>query len=56
MGPMDVFTDWFLNIIKCIKKQLANITIILKAQLSIKGLKVVKNVFKVSYTVGAKGL
>ena len=41
--------DWFLGVIKYIKKQSANIIIILKAQLFIKGLKVVKNIFKVFY-------
>jgi hypothetical protein len=47
-GLTDMFTDWFLGIIKCIKEQSANTVVILKAWLSIKGLKVVKNVFKVS--------
>ena len=45
---MDIFTDWFLGTIKCIKKRLTNIVVILKAQLSVKGLKVVRNVFKIS--------
>jgi hypothetical protein len=39
--------DGFLGVIKCIKERLANIVIILKAWLFIKGLKVVRNVFKV---------
>ena len=41
--------DWFLGTIKYIKEQSANIVIILKTWLSIKGLKVVKNAFKVFY-------
>ena len=45
-----VFTDWFLGAIECIKERSANIVVILKAQLSIKGLKVVKNISKVSYS------
>ena len=45
---MDVFTDWFLGAIKCTKERLANAVIILKAWLSVKGLKVVRNAFKVS--------
>ena len=44
-----VFVKWFLGIIKCIKEWLANTVIILKTQLSIKSLKVVKNIFKISY-------
>ena len=36
--------------IKCIKEQLANTVIILKALLSVKGLKVVRNISKVSYS------
>ena len=41
--------DWFLGVIKYIKEQLASTVLILKAWLSIKGPKVVKNVSKVSY-------
>ena len=41
---------WFLGISKYIKEQLANTVVILKAWLSIKGLKVVKNTFKVFYS------
>ena len=40
----------FLGAIKCIKEQLASTVVILKAQLSIKGLKVVRNVSEVSYS------
>ena len=50
MGPMDVLAGWFLGIIKYTKEWSANIVVILKAWLSIKGLKVVRNVFKVSYS------
>ena len=50
MGLIDIFTDQFLGIIKCIKERLANTVIILKAQLSVKGLKIVKNASKVSYS------
>ena len=42
--------DWFLGVIKYIKEQLANIVVILKAWLSVKGLRVVKNISKVSYS------
>jgi hypothetical protein len=31
MGLTDIFIDWFLGIIKCIKERSANIVIILKA-------------------------
>ena len=48
MGLIDVLTDWFLGIIKCINKRSANIVVMLKARLSVKGLKVVRNVSKVS--------
>ena len=48
MGLTDVLVGWCQGAIKCIKEQLANTVIALKAWLSIKGLKVVKNVFKVS--------
>ena len=44
-----VLADWFLGATKCIKEQLANTVVILKAWLSIKGLKAVRNVFKVFY-------
>jgi hypothetical protein len=43
-----VLAEWLLGAIECIKERSANIVVILKAWLSIKGLKVVKNVFKVS--------
>jgi len=45
-----VLTGWFLGIIKCVKERSANTVVILKAWLSVKGLKVVRNVFKVSYS------
>jgi len=45
-----MLTGWFLGVIKCVKEQLANIVIILKAWPSVKGLKVVRNVSKVSYS------
>ena len=48
MGLAGIFIDWFLGIIKCIKERLANIVIVLKAWLSVRGLKVVKNISKVS--------
>ena len=47
MSVLGVFTEWFLGAIKCIKEQLANIVVILKAWLSIKSLKAVKNISKV---------
>jgi hypothetical protein len=31
IGLTDIFTDWFLGAIKCIKEQLANMVVILKA-------------------------
>ena len=46
--------EWFLGAIKCIKERLANMVIILKAWLSVKGLKVVRNVSKVSYSLASK--
>jgi hypothetical protein len=45
-----VLIDGFLGAIKCVKERLANTVVILKAWLSIKGPKVVRNVFKVSYS------
>ena len=50
IGLADILIGWFLGAIKCIKEQLANIVVILKAWPSIKGLKVVRNVSKVSYS------
>ena len=47
---MDVFIDWFLGAIKYTKEQSANIVVILKAWLSVKGLKVVRNAFEISYS------
>ena len=49
-GLTGVFIGWFLDTIKCIKEQSANIVVILKAWLSVKGLKVVKNISKVFYS------
>ena len=51
---MGVLAKQFLGIIKYIKEQSANTVIILKAQLSIKGLKIVRNVSKVSYSLASK--
>jgi len=48
IGLMGVLAGQFLGIIKCVKERSANTVVILKAWLSVKGLKVVKNVFKVS--------
>ena len=48
IGIIDILTDWFLGAIKCTNKWLASTVIILKAWLSIKGLKVVKHISKVS--------
>jgi hypothetical protein len=45
-----VLIDGFLGVIKCIKERSANIVVILKAWSSVKGLKVVRNVSKVSYS------
>ena len=42
-----VFINWFSGVIKCTKKWLASAVIVLKAQLSVRGLKVVKNISKV---------
>jgi len=39
--------EWFLGATECIKKRSANMVVILKAWLSVKGLKVVRNVSKV---------
>ena len=50
VGIVGIFIDWFLGIIKCIKEQSANTVIILKVQLSVRGLKVVRNIFKVFYS------
>jgi hypothetical protein len=47
-GLMGVLTDGFSGAIECIKERLANIVVILKAWSSVKGLKVVRNVSKVS--------
>jgi len=50
MGPTGVLTGQFLGVIKCVKERLANTVVILKAWLSVKGLKVVRNISKVSYS------
>jgi len=49
-GLVGIFADWFLGAIKCIKERSANAVIVLKAWLSIRGPKVVRNVSKVSYS------
>jgi hypothetical protein len=49
IGLTGILIGCFLGVIKCIKERLANIVVILKAWPSIKGLKVVRNVSKVSY-------
>jgi len=50
IGPTGVLIGQFLGAIKCIKERSANTVIILKAWLSVKGLKVVRNISKVSYS------
>ena len=50
IGVVGILAGWFLDAIECIKERLANMVIMLKAWLSIKGLKVVRNVSKVSYS------
>jgi len=50
IGLMGVLVGWFLGAIKYIKERSANTVVILKAWLSVKGLKVVRNVSKVSYS------
>jgi hypothetical protein len=50
IGLIGMLTGYFLGIIKCIKKRLANTVVILKAWPSIKGPKVVRNVSKVFYS------
>ena len=54
IGLAGIPIDQFLGIIKYINKQSANIVIILKAQLSVKGLKVVRNISKVSCSQASK--
>jgi hypothetical protein len=49
-GLISVLIGRFLGAIKCIKERLANMVIILKAWLFIKGLKVVRNASKDSYS------
>jgi hypothetical protein len=50
IGLISELIDEFLGVIEYIKERLTNIVIILKAWLSIKDLKVVRNAFKVSYS------
>jgi hypothetical protein len=50
IGLIGILTGYFLGAIKYIKEWLANTVVILKAWLSIKGLKVVRNISKVSYS------
>jgi hypothetical protein len=49
-GPTGILMGYFLGAIKCIKERSANIVVILKAWPSVKGLKVVRNISKVSYS------
>jgi len=48
IGPTGVLTGQFSGAIKYIKERSANTVVILKAWLSVKGLKVVRNVSEVS--------
>ena len=48
--PNGILIGWFLGAIKYIKERLANMVVILKAWLFVKGLKVVRNISKVSYS------
>ena len=50
IGLIGILMGQFLGIIKYIKERSANTVVILKAWLSIKGLKVVRNVSKVFYS------
>ena len=54
IGVAGILIGQFLGITKCIKERSANTVIILKAQLSVKGLKVVRNVSKVFYSQAFK--
>jgi len=49
-GLIGILMGWFLGAIKYIKERSANTVIILKAWLSVKGLKVVRNISKVFYS------
>ena len=49
IGLTGILIGWFLGIIKYINKWLANMVVILKVWPFIKGLKVVRNISKVSY-------
>ena len=49
-GLIGILIGQFLGVIKYIKERSANTVVILKAQLSVKGLKVVRNISKVSYS------
>ena len=50
IGLTGMLIGQFLGAIKYIKERSANIVVILKAKLSVKGLKVVRNVSKVFYS------
>ena len=50
MFVIKVLIKWFLGAIKYIKEWSANMVVILKAWLSVKGLNIVRNVFKVFYS------
>ena len=54
MSVTGVLAEWFLGVIKYIKERSANMVVILKAQLSIKGLNIVRNVSEVSYSQASK--
>jgi len=49
-GPTGVLMGQFSGAIKCVKERSANMVVILKAWLSVKGLKVVRNISEVSYS------
>jgi hypothetical protein len=50
IGLIGMLAGQFLGVIKCIKERSANTVMVLKAWLSVKGPKVVRNVSKVSYS------
>jgi hypothetical protein len=50
MGLIGVLASGFLGAIECTKEWSANIVVILKAWLSIRGPKVIRNISKVSYS------
>ena len=49
MSVMEVLAYWFLGAIKCINEWSVSTVVILKAWLSVKGLKMVRNISKVSH-------